>query len=581
MCSHPNRIAATILLLISATLFNATLFPGASWANTVWELTGGEDFLREQIRLRLDQLNGLKGYSSDQRRRGIDRAIMTPAHALGYFQLAYTLDETGKDRYRITLEPGDRVMWQRVSLSLTGAGEHEPSLNQTILNPPLRAGTGLNQSHYEQLKTQWLNQARSIGYRDAHYVEQRLAVDRQALAAHATLKMDTGLPYFLGTIHFTESRLDPDYLRRLLKAPSGARFNTQSLSRFYSTLLNSGYFHKVEIDTEDQPEQRIDLHVLLEDAPRHTYTTGIGFSTDSGPRIRLGWDRPAINDMGHRLNNEFRGSELNKTLSSEYRIPIGNPVDDYLAFKVGWKQETIDGNDTTLLQTTATRNRLNPDTLWQHTYQVGIEKEDYTQGGQTENLSFYVIPAASWSRTIVKGSPRLPDSGYKVWFSLDGSTVLLGSDTDFLRAVAGYRWLQLYADVHELTARIEAGAIISEEFEDVPFTRRFRTGGDQSVRGYRYQSISPEDADGEPTGATTLLVGSLEYRWRWREQWHLAVFTDSGSAFNSAGDKFRYSFGVGLHWMSPIGAVRFDIAAPQQDDSVNTFRIHVSMGPTL
>ncbi|MEG1874209.1 MAG: flagellar basal body rod C-terminal domain-containing protein, partial [Angelakisella sp.] len=39
---------------------------------------------------------------------------------------------------------------------------------------------------------------------------------------------------------------------------------------------------------------------------------------------------------------------------------------------------------------------------------------------------------------------------------------------------------------------------------------RFFAGGDRSIRGYKYKSISPEGSDGKLKGASKLATGSLE-----------------------------------------------------------------------
>ncbi|NNL10982.1 MAG: outer membrane protein assembly factor, partial [Pseudomonadales bacterium] len=57
------------------------------------------------------------------------------------------------------------------------------------------------------------------------------------------------------------------------------------------------------------------------------------------------------------------------------------------------------------------------------------------------------------------------------------------------------------------------------------------------------------------------------------------LFVDGGSAFNNSSDKAYLGPGFGVHWLSPIGAVRFDIGFAASDDQGVT--LHLNVGPEL
>ncbi|CAN0534152.1 unnamed protein product, partial [Scytosiphon promiscuus] len=77
-----------------------------------------------------------------------------------------------------------------------------------------------------------------------------------------------------------------------------------------------------------------------------------------------------------------------------------------------------------------------------------------------------------------------------------------------------------------------------------------------------------------------LIAASIEYDFRVRENWKLAVFYDMGNAFNDLDEvEFKESVGLGVRWLSPIGPIRVDLASALDDD--NTLRLHITMGPDL
>lgn len=107
----------------------------------------------------------------------------------------------------------------------------------------------------------------------------------------------------------------------------------------------------------------------------------------------------------------------------------------------------------------------------------------------------------------------------------------------------------------------------------------FFAGGDQSVRGYDYQTLSPRDDQGNREGGRYMFAGSLEYQYRIAERWRIATFVDQGNAFNSLGDKMNTGAGFGVRWVSPVGPLRLDLAHAFDEDK--GWRIHFSMGPEL
>ena len=158
----------------------------------------------------------------------------------------------------------------------------------------------------------------------------------------------------------------------------------------------------------------------------------------------------------------------------------------------------------------------------------------------------------------------------------------MGSPADFLRWRGGLGFLHpLGEDRFRLLARLELGAIWTDAFNEIPATLRFYAGGDRSIRGYDYQTLSPRDANGKLLGGRYLAVGSVELSREIRPNWRVAVFVDGGGAFTERNDDLYQSAGIGLRWLSPIGQLRFDLAMPVGDRENSGLKLHISMGPPL
>lgn len=117
----------------------------------------------------------------------------------------------------------------------------------------------------------------------------------------------------------------------------------------------------------------------------------------------------------------------------------------------------------------------------------------------------------------------------------------------------------------------------------MPPSLRFFAGGDRSIRGYKFRSISPRDDEGKLTGASKLLTGSLEYQYNFTGRWWGAVFVDTGDAVNDLRiNDLKTGAGVGIRWASPVGPVKFDFAVPVNDsEKRNDLQFYIGLGPEL
>lgn len=164
---------------------------------------------------------------------------------------------------------------------------------------------------------------------------------------------------------------------------------------------------------------------------------------------------------------------------------------------------------------------------------------------------------------------------------MQGATTALLSDTNFLQGTVKLRWIHALNNDNRLLARGTLGTTVVDNFEKLPPSLRFFTGGDATVRGYSYESIGPTDPDGAVVGGKNLLVASLEYEHRVWKEWGVAAFVDTGDAFDGASPNLKTGVGVGVRWRSPVGPMRIDFASGLDRPPGDAFRFSFSIGPDL
>jgi translocation and assembly module TamA len=162
---------------------------------------------------------------------------------------------------------------------------------------------------------------------------------------------------------------------------------------------------------------------------------------------------------------------------------------------------------------------------------------------------------------------------------IQGTDPVLGSDIRFLQAQASAKLIHPFGKARTIL-RAEIGRLYVSDFNELPASLRFFTGGDKTVRGYDYNSLGPKDETGQIIGGRNLLIGSAEIDYRILPKWGAAVFYDIGGAFDRFEDRLNQSAGIGARWYSPVGPIRADIAYSLTEPGI-ILRLHINMGPDL
>lgn len=348
-------------------------------------------------------------------------------------------------------------------------------------------------------------------------------------------------------------------------------------------------------------DQKIPVVVTLNADRLNSLETGIGYGTDTGARIRTQYRRAIVNKYGHSFDANVEVSEIRQSIDGRYSIPYKHPLNDYFNLVGGYERETRDdiGPDVNLLIESAVlggeRVIKNPLGDWQHTFGLRYRLDRLTQKGDVDidelPDAFKVSGIDSEQESLLLGyeasktnsNTRLnPTKGFKQTYKVELGTESLLSDANMAIVSAGWRFIYSLGenDNHQFVGRGDASYIFTDDFNKVPYNLRFFTGGDQSLRGFDYKSLSPEE-NGYKLGGQALGVGSLEYNYQFKDGWRAAVFSDFGNAYDKQfSNPTEYSVGVGIRWRSPIGPIRLDVASGISNEN-HPIRLHFFIGPQL
>lgn len=511
--------------------------------------------------------------------RVLRRAVQDALQPLGYYGAQFSTSRAG-DELRIDVQPGPRILFSAPQIQVDEPAASLPEIRALLASPPVAAGAPLLHANYDRFRDELLRSCRRLGFFDARYRASRLLIDPAARTAEARLDLACGARHAFGSVEISGTRVEHSLLEALAPFRPGDPFDGELLRRFERRLRDTGYFRELAVGTVPGGEGRARVTVLAQDVDTSRYEVGAGFSTDSRLRLRFNRDTPLLNPQGHSLRIDSELSEPRQTVEALYRIPHHDPLDDVLEFTGGLQGKQVQDTDT-LTASTGVRHALKVFGDWSYAYGASAEFERYTIASEDQKRALYLLPATSISRTrIAPGVDPLHGSAWST--GIDFSDQAVGSPADFLRWRGSGKWLTALPDDNTtVLARLELGAILTGDFSQMPASLRFYAGGDNSIRGYDYESLGPRDSQGKLTGGRYLAVGSVEVSRRVRPDWRLAVFTDGGSAFEEDDDRMYQSVGIGVRWLSPIGQVRVDLAMPVRDRENSGFKLHVSMGPPL
>jgi translocation and assembly module TamA len=514
--------------------------------------------------------------------RGVDAQVRSALEAFGFYAASLeTSLELGADCWtaKIDVRPGEPVLVRTLDVELAGAATEDPPFAAAIAGSGLAVGKPLEHAAYEQLKTRLLDLARDRGYARAALSESRIDVYPEERAADIALHFDSGPRYDFGAIMLRQDVLRDDLVQGFLDFRPGQPYRSRVLNDAYVALTNSGYFDIVDIRPlpPNDEAQTIDVEVALTPSRRRQISYGVGFSTDTGPRIRFSRTNRRFNDRGHQLSVNAEISPVVSEFNANYRYPFGDPRYEWMSFDGGVKRQETDTSYSKSLEFGARRVRERVGG-WSRTLMLGLLVEDFEVADQA-GTSRLLMPGTLWSR--VRGDNALrPANGWRIEFELRGAADNLGSDTTFVQNVSSGKWIKSLESKARLIASAKLGLTAVDNFDDLPPSVRFFAGGDNSIRGYDFQSLGPTDDAGKVIGGRGLALASFEYEHPIRNRWSFATFVDAGNAFNQRDFDVKVGAGIGARWQSPLGPIRIDVGFPVNETD-HSPRLHITLGPDL
>ena len=573
-----RQLCITSLLLVSGV---------ASAANVRLQVEGLSGELEKNVRAQLSTIQSDEVTPDRRFRARVDDAIREGLKALGYYEPTIDFDlrpppAKGRQVLIAKVTPGEPVRIGGTEVILRGGARTDRDYLD-LLNTRPAIGTILNHGDYDSFKSSLTRVALRKGYFDSEFNKSQLGVSLDRHQAFWDIDYNSGERYRFGPVTFEGSQIRDEYLQNLVPFKQGDYYTSQDLAELNRRLAATGWFSSVVVAPQFEKSRQtkvLPLQGVVSPRKENTVETGVGYSTDVGPRVKGTWRKPWMNSYGHSLTSSLSLSAPEQQLDFSYKVPLlKSPLEQYYLMQGGFKRTDL--NDTQADSTTLAVSRYwEMSSGWQRALNLRWSLDHFTQANVT-NTTMLIYPGVSVNRTRSRGG-LMPTWGDSQRYSVDYSNTMWGSDINFIVMQAQDVWIRTLYDRHRFVVRGNLGWIEADNFSKVPPDLRFFAGGDRSIRGYKYKSISPKDDDGKLMGASKLATGSLEYQYNVSGKWWGAVFVDSGEAVSDIRESnFKTGAGLGVRWQSPVGPIKLDIARPIGDKEEHGLQFYIGLGPVL
>ncbi|MFO7859187.1 MAG: outer membrane protein assembly factor BamA [Ectothiorhodospiraceae bacterium] len=429
-------------------------------------------------------------------------------------------------------------------------------------------------------------------------------IDREDESVDLTYFVDPGDRTYVRRVNITgNNRTDDEVIRRDIRQMEGGLLLSGNIEQSRRNLNQLGFFERVEFETPRVPGEpnQVDVNVDVTEGLSGNIQAGIGLSSDQGLLLNFSTSQDNILGSGDRVRvaaNNSRVSTLYQFSYTDRYYNIDGVTRHFDASLRDFDARRDNRSDFSLREGEVDVGftvPLNEDDSVR--FDAGIEDLKLELGDDPadrqvrfrdrEGESFFnYLLGVSWSRNTLNRRV-FPTSGSQQ--SLSGTVTLPGSDLEYFKA--NYRYTQFLPLGERTALSFEGRAGYGEGYADtgrLPFFKNFFAGGPRSVRGYQSSTLGRRGSDGEPAGGNVRTIVTTELFFPPPlvdvESVRLSTFVDGGQVYDTReqsvdASELRYSAGMGLTWMSPLGALTVSLAEPfNTDANSETERFQFTIG---
>jgi len=417
-------------------------------------------------------------------------------------------------------------------------------------------------------------------------------IDEQNKSVAITYFVDPGKRVFVRRLNVRgNSRTRDEVLRREFRQMEAAWFSGEKLKLSRERAQRTGHFEKVSVETPAVPgtTDQVDINVSVEEKPSGALLAGLGFSQSDGIVFNASVNQDNFLGTGKKVSLALKTSSANKHYEVSYTNPYATVDGISRGFTLSYRTTDFDELSVADYATDDAIAGVNfgipLSEFNRFTFGANLHAIDFKPGTTaTTQITDWVTAEGTsyvnlelnlgWAHDS-RDSALFPTTG--ALQRLSGEASVPGSDLEYYKLSYKHRrYWPLFRDlVFSLNGEVAYGSAYGDTSQ-LPLFEHYFAGGPSSVRGFQSLSLGPRDSSGDPFGGNAKVTANAELYFPspiYPDTMRVVTFVDAGSVFDTElgdgfdSDELRYSAGVGLAWLSPVGALSVSYAVPFREDA--------------
>ncbi len=527
--------------------------------------------------------------------RDIER-FLEVFHSRGYYGAAVTLDvdrDATPMRLQFNAVPGEQYTFGTIAIRGVDEGETEDA-SKLMEALGLAVGRPALAEPIVAANNKLLTHLRNHGYPAPAIKKRNVVVDHATRAVNVTYHVQSGPFAVYGDERYEGlERVRPVVVDKLLPWSPGEVYDQRQVATLRTRLYDTGLFATASVDpipSDISEFGGLPIRVQVTERPPRTISTGLEYKSDEGVGAQFRWENRNMKGLGHQFSVETTLATELRELDLRYHVDRFRRLDQSLSSSFVIAQEEREAFDSDRVELLAFVEReVSPKLTLAAGAGIRIGRVEQRGVSNSHELLYFPLEA----RLDYTDDLLDPTRGFKLRVRLEPYLDPIGELTYFTKTDLEFSYYIAFGSLETadkktlpnwiLASRLRVGALIGADRDEVPADIRFYAGGGGSIRGYRFQTVSPL-IDDDPIGGNGLTEFSFEVRRRLTESLGLVAFIDGGLAFGETYSDFdgdlQYGAGLGVRYYTPLGPLRFDVAVPlnKRSEIDDAFQIYMSIG---
>lgn len=558
MIIHKKLILRVIVLLCTACLIQTTCY-GTSALIVKHKVVGTNKEILENIQAKLVIFDNRYHYNSAYQyytrnyQNKLKAAVQKAIQPYGFYNSSIQLkQESKKDvlHNTISVTLNEPVKITKINLNIPN-NDDENSQQRIREQIPLKAGEIFKSANFTKAKQMITTWASNRGYIQGEFAHSEASINTKENTAVIYLDFNAKEKFFFGDTTIKNSVINHSLIKKYITYLPESNFSTNEMQLSYNNIAASGLFEYIEFVPKFDAvvENKIPVELKLTARKAIGLQFGIGYTSTENLNANALIDHRRINKFGHTAKVNVVYSQPIVNINFNYNIPGNSPLtSSYNIVGLFKKIANNKGNSSSI---TAGINWHLKYISWKGKYSVYYLQESFKLvKDQDAKKSKMILPSLELERATINNQ-LFPTKGYRALFDAKGTSSIFLATDSFIQATLKLSNVFKYYKFRVINKHAIGMNFLIDDANKLPLSLQLLTGGNDSIRGYEYNSIG--------TGKYLYLT-SIDVQYPIYKNYHLTIFYDIGNVTDKLSETPKNSIGTSIMLKSPIGPISIGIA---------------------